>query len=195
MDFPAELDRLEALIELLLAGSRGGGATGPTGPTGPSGGPVGPTGSIGPTGPSGSTGHTGPTGPFGPTGPLGPTGTLGPTGPIGPTGPAAGLSVVRVGVGTHSAAVGQTVIADTSGGNVIINLPSLSLGQFVTITHDAATSLASNTVTINGSGANLQQTPPNNAVFSPSYVISGPEAAGTSITWFNGGSSGGLLIH
>lgn len=171
MDFLAELDRLEALIELLLAGSRGGGATGPTGPTGPSGGPVGPTGPLGPTGP---------------------TGTLGPTGPTGPT---AGLTVVRVGVGTHSAAVGQTVIADTSGGNVIVNLPTLTLGQYVTVEHDAATSLASNTVTINGSGTNLQQTPPNNAVFSSSYVISGPEAAGTSITWFNGGSSGGLLIH
>lgn len=87
-------------------------------------------------------------------------------------------------------------IADLSTGSVVFNLPTLAGNQYVTILQDPATAATGRTVTINGpAGTNLAQPIPNNWQFSSSYSYSGSAYAGTELTWFNGGSSGGYLLR
>lgn len=98
------------------------------------------------------------------------------------------------------------VIVDTSVGNVVVNLPTLSgLGTEVTVKHDDATSLVTNSFTVNGptSPAVLLAEPsPNNGSFAASVQFppagtpsqNRPLYAGTELSWFNGGSSGGYLL-
>lgn len=95
----------------------------------------------------------------------------------------------------YTAFQNQVVIADTSQGSVVINLPALVLGQSVTVTQDASTAWAGGTsITVNGpSGVEIQQPVPNNTVFASSFVF--PLQPGIGITWYDGGSPGGLLIQ
>ena len=102
----------------------------------------------------------------------------------------------------YSANPGETVVIDSSTGNVVVNLPTLALGQSVETLHDQNTSLATNTVTINAPGAaNIGQPPPNNAAgFVSSYVYGGAShggegTRGTSIKYSNVGSAGGYVAR
>ena len=98
------------------------------------------------------------------------------------------------------------IVIDTSVGSVVINLPTLtSPGVTVWTKHDDNTSLAANTVTINGPSSpavQIAQPVPNNGTFGASYQY--PPAGtppgnlqlyrGTQLNWFNGGSAGGYLL-
>jgi glycine cleavage system pyridoxal-binding protein P len=116
-----------------------------------------------------------------------------------------GLTVVRVvaegggggvQVSPYNANPFDTVVCDTSLGNIVVNLPALASGQWVSVIHDSNTSLASNHIVVNGpSGVNIAEPPPNNGSFAADVVISGSQSSGTSLTWFNGGSAGGLLLE
>ena len=95
------------------------------------------------------------------------------------------------------------ITIDSSRGSVVIDLPTLSGAQTVWTKHDSNTSLASNTVTINGpGGTNIAQPSPNQGSFASSYQYppAGTPAPnlelyrGTQLNWFNGGSAGGLLL-
>lgn len=98
------------------------------------------------------------------------------------------------------------VIPDTSRGSVVINLPTLSgRGTSVWIRHDSNTSLASNTVTVNGPtspAVNIEQPSPNLGSFASSYQFPPPGTPsanlelyrGTRLAYFNGGSLGGYLL-
>ena len=91
---------------------------------------------------------------------------------------------------------GQVIVCDTSQGSVIVQLTAIGLGQQITVSQDPATSLATATVTILGpNGVNIAQPPPNNASFAASYVMSGVQSEGESLTWYNGGSQGGYLLR
>jgi hypothetical protein len=215
-------------------GATGVGTTGATGVSGPPGQPgVGTTGAtgVGTTGATGATGvgttgatgvgTTGATG-VGTTGATG-VGTTGATG-VGTTGATGAsaqgpLNVVRVNSGgtggaqpsPYTASAFQTVVVDTSTGSVVINLPVLNgppNSQWVQVQQDQNTSLATNTVTVNGPGAVLlAQPPPNNSgIASPAFispfvfggataVFGGEAARGMDLTWYNGGSGGGYLLE
>jgi hypothetical protein len=103
---------------------------------------------------------------------------------------------VNAAASPYAAVAGQTVVVDASGGNVVVNLPVLTAGQFVQVVHDPNTSLAVHTITINGPGAvQLSQPPPTNGTFGNNYVLSGAQSSGMSVIWFNGGSAGGYLLE
>ena len=106
----------------------------------------------------------------------------------------------------YSAQPFDYVIADTSRGSVVINIPTLvGRGITVVVKHDANTSLAANTVTVNGPvspAVNLEQPEPNQGTFGSSYQFPPPGTPsgnkelfrGTKLAWFNGGSVGGYLL-
>lgn len=99
-------------------------------------GPTGPRGFDGVRGPTGYPGTTGPTGDAGATGPTGPYGLTGAKGATGPTG-AAGLDLEQYQYVTanFTAAAGNRIIADTTGGSFTVTLPfAPTLGDCVTIT-------------------------------------------------------------
>ncbi len=118
------------------------------------------------------------------------------------------LTIVRVNSGgtggasasPYTATAGQTVVVDTSTGNVVVNLAALVLGQQAQVIQDSNTSLASNTLTINGPGGVLLEQPvgPSGAVppgsFASSLVLNSEAQRGSDFTWFNGGSAGGYLL-
>ncbi len=118
--------------------------------------------------------------------------------------PTAG-NMVRVGgasgvASPYNANPGDVVIADTSTGSVVVNLPVLALRQAVQVKHDENTSLAANTVTVNGpAGVNLAEPPPNNGSFVAAYEFGagfgGQNDRGTDLTWFNAGSGGGYVLE
>lgn len=95
------------------------------------------------------------------------------------------------------------VIADTSRGSVVINAPSLNgRGTAFTVKHDENTSLAAATVTVNeAAGQALSANDQTPGAFVASYQF--PPAntppveleayRGKEVTWFNGGSAGGVL--
>lgn len=91
------------------------------------------------------------------------------------------------------------VEVDTSTGSVVLNAGALTSGQWYAFKHSADTSLATNTLTVNGVGANLEQPlgPPGGNVSpgtfaGPSAVVLNAEAErGTTCIWVNGGSSAG----
>jgi hypothetical protein len=104
----------------------------------------------------------------------------------------------------YTAKPGDYVVVDTSTGSVVINLPVLASKQVVQVLHDQSTSLAANTVTINGPGAvKLAQPAPNNAAafISPfvyggaTAIFTGDTARGMDLTYVNGGSSAGYLLQ
>lgn len=92
--------------------------------------------------------------------------------------------------------------ADTSTGNVVINGGALGSGQWYIVKHDAATSLAVNTLTVNGVGANLEQPlgPPGGNVNPGTFaganavVLNAEAMRGSRFSWTNGGSSGGYTL-
>ena len=94
------------------------------------------------------------------------------------------------------------VICDTSAEDIVINLPTLALGEFVGVADDSATGsggLMAHTITVSSGGQDMDQPPPNNGTFVGSFVF-GPGttywlASGQDYTWYNGGSSGGLLLE
>lgn len=148
---------------------------------------------------------TGPTGAQLAMGPPGPQGAQGPQGPAGAAGPAGTgeITVVRVnngGVGgaetsPYTAAPFETVVLDTTYGDVLVDMESLSVGEWIQIKHDDATPLASATVTIQGpSGIYLAQPVPSNGTFQSGYSYTGADFAGTNLTWFNAGSASGYLL-
>jgi hypothetical protein len=91
------------------------------------------------------------------------------------------------------------VIADTSTGNVVLNGGSLTSGQWYAFKHSADTSLATNTLTVNGVGANLEKPlgPPGGNVNPGTFaganavVLAAESERGTSCVWVNGGSAAG----
>ncbi|HTP97956.1 MAG TPA: hypothetical protein VMN56_01440, partial [Casimicrobiaceae bacterium] len=95
---------------------------------------------------------------------------------------------------TYNAVAFDVVVCDTSIGNVVVNLPALNPGEWVTIVQDAATSLAVNTVTINGNGTNILQPAPSVATFAASFVMNTVDQEGAALQWFNGGSANGYLL-
>jgi|HubBroStandDraft_2_1064218.scaffolds.fasta_scaffold474779_2 hypothetical protein len=102
---------------------------------------------------------------------------------------------VTVASTTYAAKAGDVILVSASTGNAVINLPALNPGEFVTIIHDAATSLATNTVTINGpGGTNIQQPLPAATAFAANYVLNLVEQQGSSYVWGNLGSSGGYSL-
>lgn len=138
-----------------VTGPTGPGLTGPTGAAGSLTGPTGFTGPTGPniTGPTGSGGATGPSG--GPTGPTGPASTV--TGPTGPTGAFTSGSALACNVVTKTGAYTMTtadftVLANTAGGSLSINLPATpTQGQYVNVKKISA----ANTLTIAHNGNNI----------------------------------------
>jgi len=104
------------------------------------------------------------------------------------------LNIVRVSNATYNAVAFDVVVCDTSIGNVVVNLPALNPGEWVTIVQDAATSLAVNTVTINGNGTNILQPAPSVATFAASFVMNTVDQEGAALQWFNGGSANGYLL-
>lgn len=117
------------------------------------------------------------------------------------------LSIVRVNAtgasgaqaSPYAAKVYDTVIVDASLGPVVVNLPALTLGQWVRVQQDSGTALTS-TITVNPSSGNLDQPPPDNGTFVASFVYgpatswTTPSALGMDLTWFDGGSASGLLL-
>ena len=100
----------------------------------------------------------------------------------------------------YAAAANQTVVVDVSGGAVVVNLPSLGLGQFVQVQQDSNTAFTS-TITVNPVSGSLDQPPPSNGTFVTSFVFGPgtnwvtPSALGMDLTWYNGGSAGGYLLE
>ena len=102
----------------------------------------------------------------------------------------------------YAASANQTIVLDASGGAVVINLPSLGLGQFVQVAQDSNTAFT-NTITVNGPGATkLDQPPPLTGTFIGPFVFgtgapqfTPPAALGMDLTWYNGGSAGGYLLE
>jgi len=101
----------------------------------------------------------------------------------------------------YAASANQTIVVDASGGAVVINLPSLGLGQFVQVAQDSNTAFT-NTITVNPPAAgHLDQPPPVNGTFVTSFVFGPgtnwvtPSALGMDLTWYNGGSAGGYLLE
>lgn len=92
-------------------------------------------------------------------------------------------------------------VIDSSTGSVVVDLPALALGQSVRVKHDEDTSLATNTVTVNGPvGVNIAEPVPNNGTFAASYVFGGvgggaEQARGSDFTWRNAGSAGGYVLE
>jgi hypothetical protein len=129
-------------------------------------------------------------------------------GPAQASGGPVALNIVRVNSGGTGGAQASpytannldTVIVDTSTGNVVVNIPTLTTGQWVQVIQDPNTSLATNTVTINGVGANLQvpvgpsgTQPPGS--FAASVVLNSENQRGSDFVWFNGGSAGGYQLE
>jgi hypothetical protein len=101
----------------------------------------------------------------------------------------------------YAAAANQTIVVDASGGAVVINLPTLGLGQFVQVAQDSNTALTS-TITVKPPAAgHIDQPPPVNGTFVTSFVFGPgtnwvtPSALGMDLTWYNGGSAGGYLLE
>lgn len=100
------------------------------------------------------------------------------------------------------------VIADTSRGSVVINIPTLvGRGTRTMIKHDDDTSLLNYSVTINGPtspAVQLAQPTPNNGTFGASVTLPPTSLApgntireqykGTEYTWENIGSAGGYCL-
>ncbi len=101
-------------------------------------------------------GIAGPPGPPGPTGPTGPAGATGPAGPPGPPGPAATWVPERI-ANVDSPYVPTDyflfLLADCSGGNIVVNLPAIDAawdGKPIII---KATAVGANTITVNADAA------------------------------------------
>jgi hypothetical protein len=113
-------------------------------------------------------------------------------------------AIIRVGSAQspYTPSPQQTVIVDTSTGSVVIDLPVLLPGQYVTVQQDANTSMAVNGYTVNApAGWTVQQLPPNNGSFSGSVVVpnrsidpTGAASLGEVSTWYNGGSGNDTLL-
>jgi len=156
------------------------GATGATGadstvagPTGPQGaastvaGPTGPTGPqgaassvVGPTGPTGAVGAASTiAGPTGPTGPQGADSTVvGPTGPTGTTGAQGAANIIYTDVKTSAdtAAAGNGVQTNTSGGGFTVTLPAApAVGTQIVIV-DTADSWATNNLIVGRNGSTIE---------------------------------------
>lgn len=94
------------------------------------------------------------------------------------------------------------VEVDTSTGNVVLNAGTLASSQWYGFKHDANTSLSSNTLTVNGVGANLEQplgppggnVPPGTFAGAAAVVLNAEAERGTSCIWLNGGSAGGYTL-
>lgn len=103
-----------------------------------------------------SGGAVGPTGPAGPAGPTGPAGATGPIGPAGPPGPPATWQPARITVASSPytpANVQQIILADCTGGNIVVNLPAIDNawdGKQVIV---KAVAVGANTITINANAA------------------------------------------
>jgi hypothetical protein len=101
----------------------------------------------------------------------------------------------------YTAKPGDTVVVDSSGGAITVNIPTLGVNQFVQVNHDPNTSIATNTVSVVGIGANIEEPVPNNGTFVGTFafggstsVYSGSGIVGASFRWFNGGSAGGYQL-
>jgi hypothetical protein len=95
----------------------------------------------------------------------------------------------------YNASASQTLFVDASAVPIVINIPVLSLYQFVTVQQDQATAL-SNTITVNGPGG-VELGLPSFAGggFAAAYVIpANPQFVDIGLTWANGGSPGGNYI-
>lgn len=100
----------------------------------------------------------------------------------------------------YAAVPGDYVVVDSSTGSVVVNLPALALGEKVRVKHDENTSLASNSVTVNGpAGVNLAEAVPNNGTFAASVSFGagygGQNDRGSDFTWRNAGSGGGYVLE
>jgi len=203
------------------AGSTVAGPTGPTGPTGAASTVVGPTGPqgdastvagpTGPTGPQGAAssvvGPTGPTGAVGaastvagPTGPTGPQGAdstvAGPTGPTGTTGAQGAANIVYTNVKTsaYTAAAGDGVQTNTSGGGFTVTLPAAPATGTQVVIVDTADSWVTNNLVVGRNGSTIE-----GAAEDLSLNISGVSVelvySGTTWTVFaQVGGIGGTLI-
>jgi hypothetical protein len=119
------------------------------------------------------------------------------------------MNVVRVNSGgtggarpsPYNANPFDSVVVDTSTGNVVVNLPTLATGQFVQVAQDSNTSFTTYTITVNPpASGHLDQPPPSNGTFVTSFVFgpgttwTAPSALGMDLLWYNGGSAGGYLL-
>jgi hypothetical protein len=112
-------------------GSQGAtGATGPQGATGSAGsnGAQGATGATGSQGATGATGSQGATGATGSQGATGATGSQGATGPQGAQGPAGSFIPTAIKTANYTAARGDLVLIDTTGGTFTVTIPAASGG-------------------------------------------------------------------
>lgn len=94
-----------------------------------------------------------------------------------------------------------TGLGGDGSGNVSVNLPALTTGNWVTVKHDSSTSLAANTITINAPAATrLEEPPPNNGSFTApggSLVLGNdPSGAssGLSLTYLAKSINNGALL-
>lgn len=96
--------------------------------------------------------------------------------------------IVTAAMSPYSAVPMQSLVADTSGGSVIINMPLLSLSQKLKVKHGKGTLAAPPTLTVNAPvSTTIEQPVPNNGTFASSFVFTGAGAVGESFTWTNVG--------
>ncbi len=105
--------------------------------------------------------------------------------------------------GTYTASPNTIYAGDVTSGNIVINVPVLTLGQKFTVIA-AAGNYATNSITVNAtSPQQFAQPPPNNT--SPpisTFILGGPSSssgggvldAGTSLSWIFGGVGNTLLL-
>ena len=119
-----------------------------------------------------------------------------------------GLNIVRVNTGgtggaqasPYTAKAFDWVICDASAGPIVVNLPALTSGQWVSVAQDGGTAF-NDTITINPASGDLDQPVPNNGTFVSSLVFgpgtrwTPPDAVDMRVQYYNGGSPGGLLLE
>lgn len=95
--------------------------------------------------------------------------------------------VYVVGPQTVNAAANTVYTVNCSGGNVVINVPSLTLSQFVEVLQDASTAMGGHTITVNAAaGQTLQQQ--GGFTFATSNTQINVQGYG-GLRWYNKGSA------
>jgi hypothetical protein len=109
--------------------------------------------------------------------------------------PSAAPILVTASMSPYPLAANTVVEVDCSGGNVVLNGALLGVGDSYTVKQNETASMGGNTITVNAaSGQTLSQPVPNNGTFATSFVFTGANVAGASLTWRNDGAAGGKLV-
>ncbi len=111
--------------------------------------------------------------------------------------------IVPITNGTTAATPNTIYAGDVTSGNIIVNVPVLTLGQKFSIIA-AAGNYAVNSITINATAPQQFAQPPPNNTSSPisTFIIGGPSSSsgggvldsGTSLSWIFGGVGNTLLL-